>query len=170
MEKWVKSDILYKGKVVSLRVGEVSLDDGLRVKREVIEHSEGVAIVPVLGESILFVEQFRIAIARNLIEIPAGQVEPGESPEECAIRELEEEIGYKAESIVERAAYYSSVGYTNEKVYVFIARGLKKTKPMPEHDEKITIKKIPIKEVEEMLMQSKFEDSKTIIGLREFFS
>jgi len=170
MEKWVKSDILYKGKVVSLRVGEVSLDDGSRVKREVIEHSEGVAIVPVLGESILFVEQFRIAIARNLIEIPAGQVEPGESPEECAIRELEEEIGYKAESIVERAAYYSSVGYTNEKVYVFIARGLKKTKPMPEHDEKITIKKIPIKEVEEMLMQSKFEDSKTIIGLREFFS
>ena len=170
MEKWVKSDILYKGKVVSLRVGEVSLDDGSRVKREVIEHSEGVAIVPVLGESILFVEQFRIAIARNLIEIPAGQVEPGESPEECAIRELEEEIGYKAESILERAAYYSSVGYTNEKVYVFIARGLKKTKPMPEHDEKITIKKIPIKEVEEMLMQSKFEDSKTIIGLREFFS
>jgi len=170
MEKWVKSDILYKGKVVSLRVGEVSLDDGSRVKREVIEHSEGVAIVPVLGESILFVEQFRIAIARNLIEIPAGQVEPGESPEECAIRELEEEIGYKAESIVERAAYYSSVGYTNEKVHVFIARGLKKTKPMPEHDEKITIKKIPIKEVEEMLMQSKFEDSKTIIGLREFFS
>lgn len=170
MEKWVKSDILYKGKVVSLRVGEVSLDDGSRVKREVIEHSEGVAIVPVLGESILFVEQFRIAIARNIIEIPAGRVEPGESPEECAIRELEEEIGYKAESIVERAAYYSSVGYTNEKVHVFIARGLKKTKPMPEHDEKITIKKIPIKEVEEMLMQSKFEDSKTIIGLREFFS
>ena len=170
MEKWVKSDILYKGKVVSLRVGKVSLDDGSRVKREVIEHSEGVAIVPVLGESILFVEQFRIAIARNLIEIPAGQVEPGESPEDCAIRELEEEIGYKAESILERAAYYSSVGYTNEKVYVFIARGLKKTKPMPEHDEKITIKKIPIKEVKEMLMQSKFEDSKTIIGLREFFS
>lgn len=170
MEKWIKSKMLYKGKVVSLRVGEVSLDNGLRVKREAIKHSEGVAIVPVLGESILFVEQFRIAIGRNIIEIPAGRVEKGESPEECALRELEEEIGYKAEGIVEKTAYYSSVGYTDEKVHVFIARDLKKTKSMPEPDEKITVKKIPIKQVQEMLNKSKFEDSKTIIGLREFFS
>lgn len=169
MEKWVKSDILYKGKVVSPRVGEVSLDNGLHTKREVVEHSEGVAIVPILGESILFVEQFRIAIGRNIIEIPAGRIEKGETPEEGALRELEEEVGYRAESLIEKAAYYSSVGYTNEKVHVFIARDLKKTKSMPEPDEKITIKKIPIKRVREMLSKSKFEDSKTIIGLREFF-
>ncbi len=169
MEKWVKSEMLYKGKVVSLRLGEVALDNGSRVKREVVEHGEGVAIVPVLGKSILFVEQFRIAIGKYIVEIPAGRVEPGENPEQCALRELEEEIGYTAESMVEKAAYYSSVGYTNEKVRIFIARALKKTESMPEADEKITIKKIPIKRVEEMLNKARFEDSKTIIGLREFF-
>jgi ADP-ribose pyrophosphatase len=95
METWIDNQIVYKGKIVSLRTGTVRLDNGDTAKREVVEHQGGVAIIPVLDGSVLLVRQFRIAVGRELAELPAGKLEPGETPEVCAGRELQEEISYR---------------------------------------------------------------------------
>jgi ADP-ribose pyrophosphatase len=170
MEKWIRSKRVYKGKIVSLRVGEASLDDGSIVSREVVEHPGGVAVVPVINQSVILVRQFRIAIGREILELPAGRLEDKESPEHCAHREIEEEIGYRAGQMFLLASYYSSVGFTDEKMYVFLAFQLRETEQKPESDERIQKVKIPIKEIESMLAKNEFEDSKTIISLRELLA
>ena len=165
MEAWIKSEQKYKGKIFSLRVGDVRLDDGSTARREVIEHSGGVAIVPVKADAVILIKQFRISIGREIIELPAGRLENQESPAVCASRELEEELGYRARELVPIASYYSSVGFTNERMYIFLALDLQETAQRPEWDERIKALEIPIKDIETKLLDGEFEDSKTIIGL-----
>ena len=167
METWIRRERKYKGKIVSLWVGEACLDDGSAVEREVIEHTGGVAIVPVLNDSVILIRQFRIAIGREILELPAGRLEKDESPESCARRELEEEIGYRAGEMVLAASYYSSVGFTDERMSIFLAFQLLRTEERPESDERIQKVSIPIREIAGKLAEKEFEDSKTIIGLRE---
>jgi 8-oxo-dGTP pyrophosphatase MutT (NUDIX family) len=170
METWVRSNRVYQGKVLSLLVGDVRLDDGNVVPREVVEHSGGVAIVPVLDDSVVLIRQFRIAAGREILELPAGRLEGNESPEYCARRELEEEIGYQAGRMVLAASYYSSVGFTNERMFIFLAFQLRKTEQRLEFDERIRKLEIPISEIKGKLSAKEFEDSKTIIGLRELLA
>src|SRR3990172_2376610 len=137
METWVKKDRLYKGRIFSVVVGEVSLDNGNLVTREIVEHSGGVAIVPILSGSVLLIRQFRIAIGREILELPAGRLEGDEGPEACARRELEEELGYLADHMTLLASYYSSPGFTNERMRIFLAYGLHETARKPEFDERL---------------------------------
>ena len=167
MEKWIKNEEIYKGKIFSLWGGQVVLDDGEFAIREYIKHSGGVAMVPVLDGNIILIRQFRISIERELIELPAGRLEPNEDPMSCASRELEEEIGYRAKKLIPIASYFASVGNSNERMYLFLALDLDKTKPRLESDERIREIVMPIKKVKEKLDNQEFEDSKTIIGLRE---
>lgn len=95
METWSRCEQEYKGKIISLWVGEVQLDDGSTASREIIRHTGGVAVVPVFNDSVILVRQFRISIGRELLELPAGRLEANESPEVCARRELEEETGFR---------------------------------------------------------------------------
>ncbi|MCI0555142.1 MAG: NUDIX hydrolase [Anaerolineae bacterium] len=167
MEKWIKHEEIYKGKIFSLWGGQVSLDNGNVVVREYIRHLGGVAIVPVIDGNVILIRQFRISIERELIELPAGRLEPNEDPMSCAGRELEEEIGYRANKLIPIASYFASVGYSNERMHLFLAIDLEKTERRLESDERIREVVMPLKIVKEKLANQEFEDSKTIIGLRE---
>jgi len=167
MEKWIKQQEIYKTKVFSLWGGQVKLDNGEVAVREYIRHSGGVGIVPVMDENVILIRQFRISIERELIELPAGRLEPNEDPISCAVRELEEEIGYRANKMIPLSSYFASVGNSNEKMYLYLALDLEKTERRLEPDERIQEVVISLETVKEKLANREFEDSKTIIGLRE---
>jgi len=167
MEKWIKQEEIYKGKIFSLWGGQVALDNGEVAMREYIRHSGGVGIVPVIDGNVILIRQFRIAIERELIELPAGRLEPNEEPTTCAARELEEEIGYRAGKLIPIASYFASVGNSNERMYLFLALDLVKTERHLESDERIREVVMSLETVKEKLANQEFEDSKTIIGLRE---
>ena len=167
MEKWLNQKEIHKGKIFSLWGGEVALDNGKIAVREYIRHSGGVGIVPLLEGNIILIRQFRIAINRELIELPAGRLEPDEDPASCAARELEEEIGYRAGRLIPIASYFASVGNSNERMYLFLALDLEKTERHLEADERIHEIALSLDLVKEKLANQEFEDSKTIIGLRE---
>lgn len=167
MEKWLNQKEIHKGKIFSLWGGEVALDNGKIAVREYIRHSGGVGIVPLLEGNIILIRQFRIAINRELIELPAGRLEPDEDPASCAARELEEEIGYRAGRLMPIASYFASVGNSNERMYLFLALDLEKTERRLEADERIHEIALTLDLVKEKLANQEFEDSKTIIGLRE---
>ena len=167
MEKWIKQEELYKAKIFSLWGGQVSLDNGEVAIREYIRHSGGVGTVPVVNGNVILIRQFRISIERELIELPAGRLEPNEDPMACAARELEEEIGYRAKKLIPIASYFASVGNSNERMHLFLAIDLEKTERRLEADERIREIVMPLELVKEKLNNQEFEDSKTIIGLRE---
>ncbi|HEY4689146.1 MAG TPA: NUDIX hydrolase [Anaerolineae bacterium] len=170
METWIRKEALYRGRIFSLVTGEARLDDGGIVTREVIEHNGGVAIVPLVADSVVLIRQFRIAIGREILELPAGRLEGDEDPEQRARQELEEEIGYRAARMIPVASYYSSVGFTNERMHIYLALDLSETARKPESDERIASVRLSIPEVKLKLAARAFEDSKTIIGLREMLS
>jgi ADP-ribose pyrophosphatase len=167
MEKWIKHEEIHKGRIFSLWGGKVALDNREVAVREYIRHPGGVGIVPVVDGNVVLIQQFRISIERELIELPAGRLEPNEEPMSCAARELEEEIGYRAEKLIPLASYFASVGYSNERMHLFLALHLEKTKIQLEADERIREILMPLEMVKEKLANQEFEDSKTIIGLRE---
>jgi ADP-ribose pyrophosphatase len=167
VEKWIRQEEIYHGRVFSLWGGQVALDDGQVAAREYIRHAGGVAVVPLLGEKVILIRQFRIAIERDLLELPAGRLEPGEDPLSCAARELEEEIGCRAGRFIPIASYFASVGNSNERMHIYLALDLEKTERKLEADERIQEVVLSLEEVRDRLARQDFEDSKTIIGLRE---
>jgi ADP-ribose pyrophosphatase len=156
-----------RGAIFTVWSGRVSVDDHTVVTRDVVRHQGSVAIVPVLETSVILVRQFRIAIEEEILELPAGRVDAGETSEDAARRELEEEIGYHAAHMIPGPAYYSSVGFTDERLHVFLAFGLTKSARRLEFDERIALETIPISDIETWLPAKRFADSKTIIGLQE---
>ena len=167
MEKWIRQEEIHNGKIFSLWGGQVELDNGEVAIREYIRHSGGVGIVPIVDGNVILIDQFRISIERKLLELPAGRLEPNEEPMSCAARELEEEIGYKAGKLIPLASYFASVGNSNERMYLFLALDLEKTERRLEADERIREVVMSLETVKEKLANQEFEDSKTIIGLRE---
>jgi ADP-ribose pyrophosphatase len=170
MEKWITKDEIHKGKIFSLWGGRVALDNGATAVREYVRHSGGVAIVPVIDNHVILIRQFRIAIERELIELPAGRLEPDEDPADCARRELEEEIGYRAAELIPLASYFSSVGFTDERMHIFLALEPEKATSKLEADERIHEVILSVESIQEKLDSQSFEDAKTIIGLREFLA
>ena len=167
MEKWIKQTEIYKGKIVSLWTGQVALEDGETTVRETIRHGGGVGMVPILDGNVILIRQFRISIEREILELPAGRLEPGEDPLSCAARELEEEIGYRAGKLIPLASYFATVGYSDERMHLFLALDLQKTERRLDPHERIRGVPMSLKVVKEKLANQEFEDSKTIIGLRE---
>ena len=168
MEKWITKEEIHKGKIFSLWGGKVALDNGDTAIREYVRHLGGVAIVPVIDNHVILIRQFRIAIERELIELPAGRLEPDEDPADCARRELEEEIGYRAAKLIPLASYFSSVGFTDERMHIFLALEPEKATSKLEADERIHEVILSVESIQEKLDAQSFEDAKTIIGLREF--
>ena len=118
-EKTISSDRIYTGKVISLRVDTVEIEKKGYQKREIVEHGGAVAIVALTDENeVILIKQFRKAIEDIIWEIPAGKLEIGENPKECAIRELKEETGYSADNIKLIHKFYSSPGFSIKKVYI----------------------------------------------------
>lgn len=166
IESWIQSECKYKGKVFSVRVGEVSIEGGGGATREIVEHSGGAAAVPVLDDrSVILVRQFRIAIGKETLELPGGRLEPNDSPEQRALRELEEETGYQATSVVPAACFYSSPGFTDERIHIFLAFGLKKVGQNLETGEHLRLVIMPLEDIRQKLSNNEFEDANAIIGL-----
>jgi ADP-ribose pyrophosphatase len=165
METWISRETVYNGKLLRLDRGTVRLDDGREAQREVVVHPGGVAIVPVLGGAVVLVRQFRIAVARDMLEIPAGKFERGDTPEHRARIELEEETGFSPGRLLPIGRMYPSVGFLTEALHLFLAFDLREVGPRPEWDERIEIVKMPIAEVRAGLKAHEFEDGKTRVGL-----
>ncbi len=166
MERWKESSLIYEGKIVNVRTGHVSLEDGKTAFREVIEHPGGVCIAVLDKDHVILVRQFRIAIGKYILESPAGKMEGNDNPMERAKKELEEETGYRAKVFEYLGSAYSSVGYCSEIIHFYFATELEFVGTNPDEDENIEIIKIPIQEVEEKLRTFQFEDSKTYIALQ----
>lgn len=170
MEKWITKQEIHKGKIFSLWGGKVALDNGDTAVREYVRHPGGVAIVPVVENGVILIRQFRITIERELIELPAGLLEPGEEPMVSAARELEEEIGYRAGQIIPLASYFSSVGFADERMHIFLALELEKTALKRQAEERIQELTMSPDDIRKKLAAQEFEDAKTIIGLREYLA
>lgn len=164
MEKTIESKYVYKGKILNLRVDKVELENGKASTREIVEHKGAVAIIAIDGDCLLMVKQFRKAIEKDLLEIPAGKIE-NEDPLNCAIRELKEETGYTAAKWNFICEFYSTPGFSNEKIYLYCATDLAKGEAVPDEDEFIKIERLKMKDAIRMLKNGEFHDAKTIIGL-----
>ncbi len=160
------SETLYKGKVVHLRVDTIQTADGKPGKREIVAHAGAVCIVALTPENeILLVRQFRLAAETDLLEVPAGKREPNEDPTDCALRELEEETGYRAGKISPLFSAYTSPGYSTEKIFAFFAFDLVQTQTHFDEGEQIELIKVPVSQIESLLASGKIEDMKTIAAL-----
>ena len=166
LEHCTKSSRIYEGKILNLRVDQVQFENSKSTIREVVEHRGAAAIVPILDdEKIILVRQFRYAAGSELLEIPAGTLEPRETPDACANRELEEETGYKSGDIRRILECYVAPGYSTEKIHFYLARKLRRTEMRTEEDERIKIEILPITEALGRIRNAQIQDAKTVCGL-----
>ncbi|MCK4909396.1 MAG: NUDIX hydrolase, partial [Planctomycetes bacterium] len=133
---------------------------------EMVEHNGAATILPVLPDRrVILVQQYRYPIRKSIWELPAGRIEPGETPMACAQREIKEEIGLTARRMTKLISFYSTPGFTNEKIHIFLARGLKPARATPDPDEDIRTGCFTAREIKQMINQKRIVDAKTLIGL-----
>ena len=165
-ERVLESRRLYEGRIVNLRIDTVELPGGLKATREVVEHSDVVAIVPLLeGGDVLLVRQYRLPTENVLLEVPAGGVDRGESVEAAAQRELGEECGWRAGRLERLGGFYVSPGFCNEFVHVFLATQLEPVESHPDPDEQLVVVRLPLPEALRFVSGGEIRDGKSIIGL-----
>jgi ADP-ribose pyrophosphatase len=169
MEHCTKSDSVYKGKILNLRVDQVEFDDGTSAIREIVEHRGAAAIVPLLDGKLILVRQFRYAASSELLEIPAGTLEPGENPEVCARRELEEETGYKCGKLRKILECFVAPGYSTEKIHFYLATELQRSEMLTEDDERIKVEVVTIADAIEKVRNGEIRDAKTVCALCRAF-
>ena len=161
----IGSEEIFRGRVIDLVVDTVR-EGGQVYTREVVRHAGGAAALPVFSDkTIALVRQYRHPPARYVLELPAGRLENGERPAECAARELEEELGLAAGRLEQLSEFYTTPGFCAEKLWVFLATGLAETKQRLETDEIVEAVRIPYDRALEMVASREIEDAKTIIGL-----
>ncbi len=166
MERCISSSRLYDGRILNLRVDDVQLDNGTPTKREIVEHRGAAAIVPITDSgNVILVRQYRYAVSTELLEVPAGTVEPGEDPENCARRELEEETGFRCREIRKISELFVAPGYSTEKIHVYLAKGLTKFNMRTEEDEQIKVETLSIASALEKVRMGEIRDAKTICAL-----
>ena len=156
----------FSGRIITVHEDTVMLVDGTRAKREIVDHSGGVAIVPLTDNGeVLMVRQFRAPYKETIYEIPAGKLERGENPREAGIRELEEECGVTAENFFSLGEIYPTPAYCGEIIRIYGATGLKSGKQNLDEDEFLDVYSLPLEEAFEKCMSGEFKDAKTIIGI-----
>ncbi len=162
----VESSYEFRGRLIKVRTDQVVLPNGRRAHREVVEHPGAVAILAVTSENeVLLVRQYRHAVGDELLEIPAGKLEVGEDPGTCAARELREETGYRPGKLVPLGRFYTSPGFANEVIHVFLATGLTWSGRDTDGDEMILVDRVPVQEALRMARQGRFQDAKTLVAL-----
>ena len=165
-EKTISSDRVYTGKTISLKVDTVEVPNRGYQKREIVEHNGAVGIVAITPENkVVLVRQYRKAVEKELWVFPAGKIEIGENPKECAIRELKEETGYSAENMKLIHKFYTSAGFSNQKIYIFLAENLIQGERDLDEDEFLEVHEIDKDEVYNMIARNEIEDAKTSIGM-----
>lgn len=161
-----KTRYAYRGKLLKLRVSQVRLPSGRETTREIVEHPGAVAIIPLLDkDKILFAQQYRMAARKELLEIPAGTLEPGETASLCARRELVEETGYEARRMRKLFSCYLAPGYSTEKIHFFLGTRLVRRKAKQAEDEAITVRAMKLSQGLRAIERGRIQDAKTICGL-----
>ena len=165
-KKTISSDRVYTGKVITLKVDTVEIPGQGYQKRELVEVGGAVGIVAITDDNkVVLVKQFRKPIEKPIFEIPAGKLEKNESPKECAERELKEETGYSAKNIKLIHKFFTSAGFSNEIMFVYLATGLTPGENNLDADEFLDVYEIELEEAYNMVLKNDVEDAKTSIGL-----
>ncbi|MCU0487729.1 MAG: NUDIX hydrolase [Anaerolineales bacterium] len=160
------SEIVFRGKVFNVRLDQIRLPDGRTGRMDILEHAQAVTILPVDSDSrIWFIRQYRHPAVEDILELPAGVMEPGELPAESAQRELREEIGMAAGKLDALGEFYLAPGYSSEYMYVFLATELYSAALKPDEDEAIEIVKVSTQEALSMAAQGRVKDAKSLAAL-----
>jgi len=168
-EKTLSSRRIYEGRAVRLRVDTVELSGGRQTTREIVEHDDCVAIIAVDDkDNVLLVKQFRKPVEKELLEIPAGGIDPGETPEDCVRREMREETGFLPRKVVKLGGFYSSPGFCTEYLYLYLATDLAHSPLQAEDTESISLVRKPLTEISELIASGAVVDAKSIAGLLAF--
>lgn len=168
IEELKTEKIVFNGKIMTVKKDEVTLPNGETSFREVVLHNGGSAVLLSVDNKILFVKQFRYSVGGELLELPAGKLEKGENPQDTAIRELEEEGGYKVEKVKLLSAFYPTPGYSSEKIYVYEGINPVKTNMHLDENEFLSHVWIDEDEVLQYILDGKIVDAKTIIGVQTY--
>lgn len=165
-EQTIKTEHIYDGRIINVRVETVELPDMKYAKREIVDHANAVGMIAISDRGTMYmVRQYRIAVREFVLEIPAGLIEHDENPQETAIRELQEEIGYKPNKLEYLLDSYASPGFTNEKLSLFLATDLEESKLDLDDSEFLEVEEYPIDELYQMVLNFEITDSKSIIGI-----
>ena len=165
-EKTIASERIYQGTLVNLRIDTVKLPSGNTKRREIVEHGDVVVIIAIDSDNnVLLVNQFRKPVERALLEVPAGCIEPGESPSETALRELQEETGYTAAKIEKIGGFYSSPGFCTEYLHLYLATDLHASELEADEDEVIELVRVPLSQTPGLIKSGQICDAKSIAGL-----
>ena len=158
---------IFKGRVVTLDIDTVTLPNGATIELEMIHHPGAAAVVPMKEDgTVILIRQYRHAAGGYIYEIPAGKLHPGEDPKLCAARELQEEIGYRADSLELLTSILTTPGFTDEVIHIYIGTGLTKGKQDLDHDEVIEIIELPLEKALAQIIDGTIRDGKTIVGLQ----
>lgn len=161
---------IYRGRVVNLNVETVTLPNGATVELEVIRHQGAAAVVPLKDDgSVILIRQYRHATGGYIYEIPAGKLDPGEDPRHCAARELEEEIGCRASSLTRLLSIFTTPGFTDEVIHIFLAAGLSPGTQRLDHDEVLEVVEMPLDLAIARIADGTILDGKTIVGLQAVY-
>lgn len=163
----IKRNRIYTGRIIKLYNDKINIQNKI-LTRELVVHPGSVVIIPILDDktnNIILIKQFRYAINKTILELPAGTLEKNENPLSCAKRELQEETGYKAKFLKKIAEFYPSPGIMTEKMHLFIAKNLVRSKQNFDIDEKIKVIVINLDKTIKMILKGFIKDAKTISGL-----
>ena len=169
-EELVHSERVYEGRVIQVRRDTIRVHKAggaVEATREVVDHPGAVTIVPVDADgNVLLVRQFRWAAALSLLEAPAGRMEPGEDPEECAHREIREETGHAADTLVYLGGFWMAPGYSTEYMHCYLATGLRPD-PLPaDEDEVIDVEPVPWDDIPRLIREGVVQDAKSVAALQ----
>jgi ADP-ribose pyrophosphatase len=168
-EGTLSSRMVYDGRAVKLRIDTVRMPSGRETVREIVEHSDCVAIIAVDDkDNILLVSQFRKSVEKELLEIPAGGIDPGETPEDCVRRELREETGFLPREVERLGGFYSSPGYCTEYLHLYLATDLVPSPLQAEDSESISLVRVSLKQIPDLIASGSICDAKSIAGLLIF--
>lgn len=167
-EKTIDSKEIFNGRIIRVSVDTVQLPNGEQSTREIVKHPGAVGIIPVTPDGkLVLVEQYRKALEKTIIEIPAGKIEPGEDPAICALRELEEETGYGVEKLTYLQPVVTAPGFCDEIVHLYAAENLFKLEhpKAADEDEFVEVLEVTIEEAETLMAKGAICDAKTIIAV-----
>ena len=168
-EKTLSSELVYEGRAVKLRIDTVRTPGGRETTREIVEHGDCVAVIAIdADDNVLLVSQFRKPVEKELLEIPAGGIEPGEDPVECVRRELREETGYLPRKVERLGGFYSTPGYCTEYLYLYLAADLTPDPLQAEDTENIRLVRVPLSQITGLITSGSICDAKSIAGLLAF--
>jgi ADP-ribose pyrophosphatase len=153
-----------------LNIDTVTLPNGVTIDLEIVRHPGAAAVVPLKdNETVILIKQFRHAAGGFIYEIPAGKLHPGEDPRDCAVRELEEEIGYRAGNLTLLSSIFTAPGFTDEVIHIYRGTELSRGRQNLDRDEVLEIVEVSLEQAIEMMRAGEIRDAKTMVGLQSVF-